>query len=120
VQGQTVWCGRRADLLRASTPRRSADGRSCIRALTPTPVQTPGSGGNPCTTSQDATQTSAPSGTAMRRLPRMADCRVQLSLLPVGSTVRAWRAHGSCSGDVGVIRRGCFCLGAAQGSVGRG
>ncbi|MEU5712569.1 DUF1062 domain-containing protein, partial [Streptomyces flaveolus] len=31
-------------------------GRSCIRTLTPTPGQTPGSGGNPYTTSQDATR----------------------------------------------------------------
>ncbi len=58
VQGQTVGCGHRADLLRASTPRRSAGGRSHIRALTPTPGQTPGSGGNPYTTSKDATDVS--------------------------------------------------------------
>ncbi len=56
VQGQTVRCGHRADLLRASTTRRSAGGRSHIRALTPTPGQTAGSGGNPYTTSQGATQ----------------------------------------------------------------
>ncbi|GAA3228032.1 hypothetical protein GCM10020256_39880 [Streptomyces thermocoprophilus] len=56
VQGQTVGCGHRADLLRASTTRRSAGGRSHIRALTPTPGQTPGSGGNRYTTSKDTTQ----------------------------------------------------------------
>jgi hypothetical protein len=56
VQGHTVGCGHRADLLRASTSRRSAGGRSCIRTLTPTPGQTPGSGGSPYTTSQDATR----------------------------------------------------------------
>ena len=32
VQGQTVGCGHRAELLRASTPRRSTGGRSPMRA----------------------------------------------------------------------------------------
>ncbi len=32
MQGQTVWCGHRADLLRDSTSRRSAGGRSSMRA----------------------------------------------------------------------------------------
>lgn len=56
VQGQTVGCGHRAYLLQGlGRLERSAGGRSHIRTLTPTPGQTPGSGGSPYTTSQDAT-----------------------------------------------------------------
>lgn len=56
VQGQTVGCGHRADLLqRLGRLERSAGGRSHIRTPTPAPGQTPGSGGSPYTTSQDAT-----------------------------------------------------------------
>ncbi len=36
-----------------------------------------------------ASQISAPNGTAVRHLRRIADCLVQLSLLPGGSTVRS-------------------------------
>ncbi|MBQ0976236.1 transposase [Streptomyces sp. RK31] len=82
VQGQTVGCGHRADLLRASTSRRSAGGRSHIRALTPTPGQTPGSGGNPYTTSQDATV----SRTGPRALGE-ARCRTDLHMREGGPRI---------------------------------
>jgi hypothetical protein len=43
-------------ILRDSTSRRSAGGRPAMRASTPTPSQTPGSGGTRYTTSKDATE----------------------------------------------------------------
>lgn len=65
--GGTGRCGHRADVLRASTPRRSADGRSSMRA--PTRCRSkPRIRSNPYTTSLDAIQGTR--GTGLRRLLR--------------------------------------------------
>ncbi|MFF1605301.1 winged helix-turn-helix transcriptional regulator [Streptomyces mirabilis] len=64
-RGRTVVCGHRAGLLRASTPRRSAGGRSSMRASARSRSKPPEQA-NPYTASLDATRVTAPLNRAGR------------------------------------------------------